>query len=186
LAGGRIEENLDFAYGRARVKLRFFAVPMLDGDEESQELNRFLSMNRVLQVERHFVADGPRSAWAICVSYLDRGGRPALEHAQGKRVDFREILSEADFAVFVKLRNLRKSMAERDGLPAYTFFTNEQLAAMVQQRVTSLKALEEIPGVGPARVKKYGAAFLEILKANLPEASAGDPNKGKSTETGTH
>jgi len=166
------------------VKLGFFAVPMLDGDEESQELNRFLSTNRVLLVERHFVSDGPRSAWAVCLSYLDRGGRPAPE--QGKRVDFREILSEADFAVFVKLRNLRKSMSEKDGLPAYTFFTNEQLAAMVQQRVTSLKALEEIPGVGSARVKKYGAAFLEILKASQPEPLAGNPIKGNSTETGTH
>jgi superfamily II DNA helicase RecQ len=166
------------------VKLRFFMVPMLDGDEESQELNRFLSMNRVLLVERHFVSDGPRSAWAICVSYLDRGGRPAPE--QGKRVDYREVLSEADFAVFVKLRNLRKSMSEKEGLPAYTLFTNEQLAAMVQQRVTSLKALEEIQGVGSARVKKYGAAFLEILKASPPALLASDPIKGNPAEKGTH
>jgi superfamily II DNA helicase RecQ len=166
------------------VKLRFFAVPMLDGEEESQELNRFLSMNRVLLVERHFVPDGPRSAWAVCVSYLDRGGRPAAE--QGKRVDFREILSEADFAVYLKLRNLRKAMSDKEGLPAYTFFTNEQLAAMVQQRVTTLKALEEVPGVGSARVKKYGAAFLEVLKASQPEPLVGHPIKGNSTETRAH
>jgi superfamily II DNA helicase RecQ len=120
------------------VKLRFFVVPMLDGEEESRELNTFLAMNRVMLVERHFVADGPRSAWAICVSYLDRGARPAREQGQGKRLDYREILSESDFAVYAKLRSLRKSMAEKNGLPAYAFFTNEQLAAMVQQRVTSL------------------------------------------------
>jgi superfamily II DNA helicase RecQ len=166
------------------VKLRFFAVPMLDGDEESQELNRFLSTNRILVVDRHFVSDGPRSGWAICVGYLDRGGRPAGEQGQGKRVDYREILTETDFAVYAKLRSLRKSMAEKEGLPAYTFFTNEQLAAMVQQRATSLKALEEIPGVGAARVKKYGTAFLEILKASLSAPLASDPIKGKSTETG--
>ena len=65
------------------MKLRFFAVPMLDGEEESQELNRFLATNRVLMVERHFVSDGSRSAWAICVSYLDRGGRPAPEQDKG-------------------------------------------------------------------------------------------------------
>src|ERR1700678_2568203 len=103
---------------------------MLDGDEEAGELNRFLSTNRVLMVERHFVSDGPRSAWAICVGYLDRGGRLASEQTQGKRVDYREILSEPDFAVYAKLRSLRKLMAENEGLPAYTLFTNEQLAAM--------------------------------------------------------
>ncbi|MDR3638326.1 MAG: HRDC domain-containing protein [Isosphaeraceae bacterium] len=163
--------------------MRFFTVPMLDGEEESQELNRFLATHRVLTVERHFVSDGLRSAWAICVSHLDRGGRPASE--QGKRVDFREILSESDFAVFVKLRNLRKAMADKEGLPAYTFFTNEQLAAMVQQRVTSLKGLEEIPGVGSARVKKHGAAFLEILRTSLPTLLTGDHANGDSAETGT-
>jgi len=158
------------------VKLRFFAVPMLDGEEESQELNRFLATNRVLVVERHFVSDGSSSAWAICVSYLDRSGRPAPE--LGKRVDYREVLSESDFAIYAKLRSLRKSMAEKDGLPAYTLFTNEQLAAMVQQRVTSLRALEEIQGIGPARVKKYGAAFLEILQTMVPERMVSDAGNG--------
>jgi len=149
---------------------------MLDGEEESQELNRFLATNRVLVVERHFVSDGSSSAWAICVSYLDRSGRPAPE--LGKRVDYREVLSESDFAIYAKLRSLRKSMAEKDGLPAYTLFTNEQLAAMVQQRVTSLRALEEIQGIGPARVKKYGAAFLEILQTMVPERMVSDAGNG--------
>ena len=103
--------------------------------------------------------DGPRSAWAVCVGYLDRGGHPAPEQGQGKRVDYREVLSESDFAVYAKLRSLRKSMAENEGLPAYTFFTNEQLAAMVQQRATSLRALEEIPGVGAARSRSTGRPF---------------------------
>jgi superfamily II DNA helicase RecQ len=149
---------------------------MLDGEEESQELNRFLATNRVLMVERHFVSDGSSSVWAICVSYLDRSGRPAPE--LGKRVDYREVLSESDFAIYAKLRSLRKSMAEKDGLPAYTLFTNEQLAAMVQQRVTSLRALEEIQGIGPARVKKYGAAFLEILETMVPERMVSDAGNG--------
>jgi hypothetical protein len=37
---------------------------------------------------------------------------------------------------------------------------------MVRQKVTSLSALEQISGVGPARTKKYGAAFLELLKGH--------------------
>ena len=71
------------------MKLRFFVVPMLDGEEEARELNKFLAINRILQVERHFVADGPHSAWALCVSYLDRGGRAASESGQARRVDYR-------------------------------------------------------------------------------------------------
>jgi superfamily II DNA helicase RecQ len=116
------------------------------------------------------------------VSYLDRGGRPPSETI-ARRIDYRERLSEADFAIYAKLRSLRKSIAERDGLPAYALFTNEQLAAMVQQRVTSLKGLEEIPGVGPARVSKYGAAFLEILRSMEPGKTVLADGKGQTPET---
>ena len=118
---------------------------------------------------------------------LPRSRRPPRSGTAGKRVDYREILSESDFAVYAKLRSLRKSMAEKDGLPAYTLFTNEQLAAMVQQRVTSLRALEEIQGIGAARVKKYGAAFLEILQTMRAGADGERREETEiSTETGTH
>ena len=48
--------------------------------------------------------------------------------------------------------------------PSYAVFTNEQLAEMVQRRVASAAALREIAGIGEARIEKYGAAFLDILK----------------------
>jgi len=42
----------------------------------------------------------------------------------------------------------------------------------VQRRVTSAAALRDIPGVGEARVEKYGEAFLHIVKeAALPQAA---------------
>ena len=50
-------------------------------------------------------------------------------------------------------------------MPAYALFTNEQLAEMVKRRVSSLNAMKEIEGVGDARIEKYGAQFLALLKA---------------------
>ncbi len=73
------------------------------------------------------------------------------------------MLNEQDFALFAKLRDLRKTLAEQEGVPAYALFTNEQLARMVQQRVTSKAALAEIEGVGASRLEKYGDAFLQLL-----------------------
>ncbi len=154
------------------MKLRFFTVRMQDVGQEAEELNAFLSSHRILSVERHFVADGGNSAWAICVSYLSTAGRPAPE--KRGRLDYREILSEPDFAIFAKLRSLRKTLAEKEGVPAYALFTNEQLAEMVRRRVISLNALEKIEGVGPARCEKYGASFLEVLKAELPVEAGRD------------
>ena len=129
------------------------------------ELNAFLRAHRILSVDRHFVQDGANSIWAICVSYLGDANRPLVAGAKRPKVDYRDVLSEADFAVFAKLRNLRKELAEKEGIPAYALFTNEQLAEMVQRRVGSLNAIKEIEGVGNSRIEKYGAQFLALLKA---------------------
>ena len=60
-------------------------------------------------------------------------------------------------------------------MPAYAVFTNEQLAEMVQRRVTSAAALREIAGIGEARVEKYGPAFLDLIEqAALPASVAAD------------
>jgi superfamily II DNA helicase RecQ len=155
---------------------------MLDGDDAANELNQFLSTHRILTVERNFVADGPGSAWGVCVVYLDRGTRQTPESSSSRRVDYREVLPEPEFAVFARLRSLRKTLAEKDGVPAYAPFTNEQLAAMVQRHVTSLKGLEQIPGAGASRVKKYGAQFLEIL-ATLPDGPPATAGKDKEGST---
>ena len=72
------------------------------------------------------------------------------------KVDYREVLSAEDFAVFSKLREVRKGLAEKEGVPPYTIFTNEQFATVVRQKVTTKAALEKVEGVGAARLEKYG------------------------------
>jgi superfamily II DNA helicase RecQ len=143
------------------MQLRFFTIPVRGGEETADELNQFLGSQRILAVDRSFVQDGANSAWALCVSYEPAEGRPQT----GKRgkVDYREVLSEQDFAIFARLRSLRKELADSEGIPAYALFTNEQLAEMVQRRVQTATALREISGVGEARVEKYGESFLHLL-----------------------
>ena len=79
------------------------------------------------------------------------------------KVDYRERLSPEDFAVFARLREVRKEIAQADAVPVYAIFTNEQLAQMVQARATTKAALEKIAGVGDARIEKYGPRVLEFL-----------------------
>ena len=155
------------------MQLKAFTIPIHDAGGALEEVNTFLRAHRILSVDRHFVQDGANSVWAICVSYLGVAGRPLAAGGKRPKVDYREILSEADFAVFAKLRNLRKELAEREGVPAYALFTNEQLAEMVQRRARSLTAMKEIEGVGDARIEKYGAQFLALLKAEEPSLHNG-------------
>lgn len=156
------------------MKMEFFAVPALDSRGAGEDLNRFLAAHRVLAVDRHLVSEAQGAYWAICISYDDRqdDGAPVKR----AKIDYKEVLSEPDFAVFARLRVLRKEIAEREGVPPYALFTNEQLATMVTQRVRTPDELGTISGVGPSRVEKYGAAFLIALG----EALDGSPVKDEA------
>ena len=152
------------------MKYRFFSIPVQDGDPAQDEFNRFLAAHRVVAIDKEFAAEGRHSRWCFCVSYLD-GDAPAYTQNKG-RIDYREALNAHDFAVYSRLRTLRKELAERDGIPAYSVFSNEQLADLVRQRPGGLADLERINGLGKARIEKYGADALALLRVALAEADA--------------
>lgn len=149
------------------MQLRFFSIPALDPAAAEAELNALLAAGRVGGVERQFVAAGAASYWSVIVTLVDGPGPlPAgLKVRSERKIDYRELLSEPDFAVFARLRALRKQVADAEAVPPYAVFTNEQLATMVRQRVASAEALGQVEGVGPARVARYGAPFVALLAA---------------------
>ena len=148
------------------MAFKLFTIPVQQSEAAEAELNAFLCNHKVLAVDRRWVDQGPNSFWAFCVDYLEAGSPAApggRSRAHRSRVDYRELLSPEEFAVFVKLRELRKELAQAEAVPAYAVFTNEQLAQMVQKRATTKGALEEIAGVGDARIEKYGPRMLQVL-----------------------
>jgi len=152
------------------MKYKFFSVPAGDPLDAQQELNAFLGSHKIAAVEKSLVQDGMQSFWAICISYLENGKRSDFTHKS--KVDYRNVFDGKDFVVFDKLRGTRKTMAEAEGVPPYTLFTNEQLATMVQTKVTTLSGLSAIDGIGKGRLEKYGKAILNVLK---DEFATGEP-----------
>lgn len=162
------------------MKQRFFMIPVKDSGLAEDELNAFYAQHRVISVEKYFVADGPNSFWSLCLTWteVEAALLVGANSRSGKsKIDYKDVLNEADFAVYAQLRDLRKVLAERDGVPPYALFTNEQLAKMVQQRIASKNGLMELEGVGQVRADKYGAAFLSLLAAS---------KRVEADETGTH
>lgn len=70
-----------------------------------------------------------------------------------------------------------QAAAEREGIPVYSVFTNEQLAEMIRTRVRSKEELKRIEGIGDARVAKHASALLAILPV-------GDPVRGGESGPG--
>ena len=63
-----------------------------------------------------------------------------------------------------RLREWRLAEATARQVPAYIVFTDVTLDAIVDRLPASLEALQEIPGIGPAKLQAYGQALLELLK----------------------
>jgi superfamily II DNA helicase RecQ len=146
---------------------KFFTVPIQDDGSGEGVLNAFLRSHKVLSVDLRWVEQGAASFWSFCVDFMDAvpGHNSSSRDGPARnKIDYREVLKPEDFTVFARLRDLRKEIAQAEGVPVYTVFTNEQLAQMVQNRVTSKAALEKIAGVGDARIEKYGPRVLEMLK----------------------
>jgi len=160
------------------MQLRFFRVPAVGDPELEADLNRFLRSVRSLTVDRQFVADGANSFWSLCVGYLD-SPKLRAEQAGRERVDYKEILSTADFALFAKLRDARKALAAEEAVPPYAVCTNEQLAALARARPTTAAGLRKIEGIGQAKAEKYGARLLAVLAEHAAAPGRAEPDASR-------
>ncbi len=69
-------------------------------------------------------------------------------------------LGAEDTELFERLRSLRKQLADDAGVPAYIVFNDRTLQEMAARRPGDDTALLDVPGVGPAKLERWGAAFL--------------------------
>jgi DNA helicase II / ATP-dependent DNA helicase PcrA len=70
--------------------------------------------------------------------------------------------SEYDEAVHDRLREWRREQAASEKLPAYCVFTDATLVALAEALPTDESALASIPGIGPAKIGKYGPSILAL------------------------
>ncbi len=107
------------------VQYDFFVIPALDGQDVSDEMNRFMRSVKVVQVHREFVSQGDLSYWAFAIEYLSGESTTPKPKRPKAAIDYKEILSPEDFAVYAKLRDWRKETALREGVPPYVIFTGQ-------------------------------------------------------------
>ncbi len=145
---------------------KFFAISARHPQQVEDELNAFCRQHRISYIEKQLINDGADSFWSICITWLD--GEIAASHATEKSkspaIDYKQVLNEADFSLYLELRNFRKELAGLQNVPPYALFTNAQLAEMIQKRIASKAELMQITGVGKSRIDKYGDRFLGKLK----------------------
>jgi ATP-dependent DNA helicase RecQ len=78
-------------------------------------------------------------------------------------------MSALDPELFAMLKELRLKIARKINLPPYIVFQDPSLEAMATTYPITLEELQNIPGVGAGKAKRYGAEFVELIKAHVDE-----------------
>jgi superfamily II DNA helicase RecQ len=147
------------------MQVSIFNVPA--GDALAlEEMNRFLRGHRILTLDRQWTGAG----WSFCATWQPPAGTSTSESAA--KVDYKAVLDAPTFALFSRLREIRKALAEKENLPPYAVFTNEQLAAIAKGRCATPADLGKIDGIGAARIEKYGKAVLAAVAAGQAAPAA--------------
>lgn len=75
-----------------------------------------------------------------------------------------EAMSARDAALFEALRIRRLELAREEAVPPYVVASDRTLRELAELRPGSLRDLEGVFGIGPAKVERYGAMWLEVIR----------------------
>ena len=95
-----------------------------------------------------------------------RAAKKAKPERKAARRDAREAIPPDGRALFEALRARRLELAKAANVPPYVIFHDKTLVDMASRRPQSLAGMAAIPGVGEAKLARYGDAFLEVIQGH--------------------
>ena len=75
----------------------------------------------------------------------------------------------ADEVLFSILKDIRRTLSKRMDVPPFVIFQDPSLEAMATTYPITMEELQNIPGVGAGKAKRYGAEFLRVIKDYVEE-----------------
>ena len=70
---------------------------------------------------------------------------------------------ESSDPTYLALKRWRLKRARADEIPAYVVFHNSTLAEIAERQPKTIAELASVPGIGPAKLERYGPEVLEAL-----------------------
>lgn len=139
IAQGYLKMLMD---GRSELKLTARAIEVINGT------------NRVMlraDYKKSFVPKGPKA-------------EPKKRAARKARVKKEFVPSDGSSdTLFKNLKIFRANLAKQKRTKAFKIFPDKTLLELAEKKPTELYEMEEIYGVGPKKLKKYGQVFLDAL-----------------------
>ncbi|MDP1932561.1 MAG: DNA helicase RecQ [Gammaproteobacteria bacterium] len=76
----------------------------------------------------------------------------------------KQVVADADRALWEALRTCRKQLADEHDVPPYVIFHDASLMDMVHYRPLTEQQFLTISGVGQSKLEKYGAVFMQVIR----------------------
>jgi len=74
-----------------------------------------------------------------------------------------------DPILYSMMKDLRKKLSKRLEVPPYVIFQDPSLEAMATTYPITIEELQNIPGVGAGKAKRYGQEFVDLIKRHVIE-----------------
>ena len=131
------------------------------------EMINFLISENYLQMEN---SDYPVLSFTERTMPFLRNATPLIMRRTEERAQKAERLKKRAKSVeivrselFEELRALRRAIATEEGVPPYVVFTDKTLSAICDMLPTDEEEFLEVPGVGAAKLERYGEAFIDAV-----------------------
>jgi ATP-dependent DNA helicase RecQ len=153
LTGSKNKKVLDFGFN----KLTTYGIMKDDSAKQVTELIDFLISENLIGVEHG----------TYPTIYVTPTGKEVLT---GQQPVFRKEAVQVtqvsnDDPLFEELRQLRKTIAEKEHVPPFVIFSDSSLKDMCARLPRDEEEFLQVSGVGQNKLEKYGSAFIEAIKA---------------------
>jgi ATP-dependent DNA helicase RecQ len=97
-----------------------------------------------------------------------------------------KVSATADENLMGMLRDLRKKVAKKAGVPPFVVFQDPSLEDMALKYPITLEEMSNVHGVGEGKAKKYGKEFVELISNYVEENKIMRPDDFVVRSTGTN
>jgi DNA helicase-2/ATP-dependent DNA helicase PcrA len=152
--------------------LEFEAVFIPRVEEKELPCKQSLRVPGALSEERRLLYVGmTRAKRHLAVTWSGKPSRFLEELGVEARPQRPRAVAEPDDPTYVALKEWRLKRSRSDDVPAYVVFHNSTLAEIAARRPRTIHELASVPGVGPAKLERYGREVLAALE-ETPESAA--------------
>lgn len=168
----KLEAMQSYAYAkecRRTFVLRYFG-DRTPREEKCSACDNCLgeSHESVIRLRSTIAGKPGRNGASSAGSRTSRNGSASAQSKPAFDADIDEsTLSEDTQELLQALKDLRSEIAHDDKVPAYIVFNNKTILQMALTKPKNESALLQLRGVGPAKVAKYGEAFLQAIAKYL-------------------